>query len=168
MGDAEFTPLDGSIRILFLCTGNSCRSQMAEAIVRHLGADRFVARSAGSEPAGFVHPLAVAALQHLGIPLRTDAASKSWDLLRDEHFDALITLCDAAAGQACPITPRLATTAHWPLTDPATHPGSEEDRLALAVRVAERLRLKITGLTELDWSQPRALIEARLSALGAI
>ncbi len=155
-------------RILFLCTGNCCRSQMAEAILAHLGGDRFGARSAGSDPAGFIHSLAIEALHRLRIPLPEHAFSKSWDEFTDDSFDAVITLCDQAAGEACPLPPERSARAHWSLPDPALMGGREEDRIELAYRVAERLQAKIRGLIEIDWSQPRQEIEQRLAFLGEI
>jgi len=156
------------VKVLFLCTGNCCRSQMAEAILAQAGGDRFAAYSAGSDPAGFIHPLAIIALQRLDIPLPDSALSKSWDAYADESFDAVITLCDSAAGEACPIPPERGARAHWSLPDPAFHPGQESDRIELAMRVAERLKAKIKGLLAVDWSRPRGEIETRLRFFGEI
>ncbi len=154
-------------RILFLCTGNSCRSQMAEAILRHLAGDRFTATSAGSDPAGFVHPLAIEVLQHMGIPLH-DPRSKSWDEFAQTPVDAVITLCDDAAGEVCPTWPGDPVCAHWSLPDPAGHLGAEKERLELALRIAGRLRTKIEALLKLDWSTNRADLAERLKFLGEI
>ncbi len=153
--------------VLFLCTGNSCRSQMAEALLRHLAGDRFTALSAGSHPAGFVHILAVDALRHLHIPLGK-LESKSWDTFRDTHTDAVITLCDAAAAQECPAWPGSPIVAHWPLSDPAFHLGADDERVDFAIAVAKRLRHKIQAMIDLDWSLPREQLGMRLQALGDI
>lgn len=158
----------GRIKVLFLCTGNCCRSQMAEAILAHAGGGRFLAFSAGSDPAGFIHPLAIEALKRLAIPIPDGASSKRWDVYADESFDAIITLCDSAASEPCPIPPEAGVRAHWSLPDPAYQPGSEEDRIQFAVRVAERLMAKCKGLLTVDWSAPRAEIEGRLAFLGEI
>ncbi len=155
------------IRVLFLCTGNSCRSQMAEAILRHLGRGRFEASSAGSHPAGFVHLLAIDALKAMGIPL-ADQTSKSWDSFVGGPVDVVITVCDAAAAQACPVFPGSPLSAHWSLPDPVYHPGTDDERLAFALSVAERLRTKIEGLVQLDWSVDRAELKRRLEFLGEI
>jgi arsenate reductase len=118
--------------VLFLCTGNCCRSQMAEAILAHLDADRFVAHSAGSDPAGFVHWLAEDALERLGIPLHKNAWSKSWDEFEHQPMDLVITVCDAAAG-VCPAWLKSGRVVHWPLPDPSFVEGTDEDRLEAAL-----------------------------------
>ncbi len=154
-------------RILFICTGNSCRSQMAEAILRHLASDRFDALSAGSHPAGFVHPLAIEAMRRLDIALQ-EQVSKSWDDLADTPVDAVITVCDHAAGEACPVWSGSPVTVNWPLPDPAYHLGTEEERLEFALRIAQRLCTKIEALIELDWSMGRDELTKRLQFLGEI
>lgn len=140
---------------------------MAEALLRHVGGDRWEALSAGSHPAGFVHDLAIEALDKLHVPL-VDQRSKSWDEFANAELDVVLTLCDAAASQTCPTWPETALTAHWSLTDPAMHPGSADQRIALAVSVAKRLKTKIEGLVALDWSADRAAITERLKFLGDI
>jgi arsenate reductase (thioredoxin) len=153
--------------ILFLCTGNSFRSQMAEAILKDKGGDKFSVCSAGSCPAGFIHPLAEFALAHWGIPLKNQS-SKSWNEYADGSFDAVITLCDEAAGESCPVWSGAPIRVHWSLPDPARQEVSEDERRAAAIRVAERLIEKIRGLMAVDWSGPREQIEQRLAALGGI
>lgn len=155
------------IRVLFLCTGNCCRSQMAEGILRAVGQDRFEAFSAGSHPAGYVHPLAIAALERQGISLEGHR-SKSWDEFADVPIDLVITVCDAAAAVPCPVWQGAPLTTHWGLPDPAHHFGDEQDCVELAVRVAERLRAKITAMTELDFSLDPAELKQRLDFLGDI
>lgn len=155
------------LKVLFLCTGNSCRSQMAEAILRELGGDRFEALSAGSWPAGFIHELAVEAMARLKIPM-VDQVSKSWDEFADVSVDAVITLCDDAAAQACPNWPGDPIRAHWSLPDPAFHPGTKDDRIEFAVRVAHRLRAKIEAVVNLDWSSNRTELTNRITSLGEI
>jgi arsenate reductase len=140
---------------------------MAEAILRRLAPDRFEALSAGSHPAGFVHQLAVDALRDLEI----DAAeqySKSWDEFADVRIDVVITVCDAAAAEACPVYPGNPLRAHWPLPDPAYHPGLPEERLDFARLIARRLHSKIAALINLDWSQPRHDLDKQLNQLGEI
>ena len=155
------------ISVLFLCTGHSGRSQMAVAMLRQLAGDRFEAMSAGTHPAGFLHPLVIDAMRQLKIPL-TDQTSKSWDEFKDAAVDAVITVCDAAAGQVCPVRPGHPLTAHWSLPDPVYHPGTDEERLAFTLLIAERLRTKIRGLAALDWSGDRAELKRRLDFLGEI
>lgn len=140
---------------------------MAEHILHHLGGERFEAHSAGSRPAGFVHPLAIAALAELGIPVLF-AESKSWDRYEGERFHAILTMCDSAAQEPCPVWPGAPLTAHWGLPDPAFHPGDEQERLAFAVSVAKRIVGKIEGLIRLDWTADRAALKQALDRLGAI
>ncbi|UCE59210.1 MAG: arsenate reductase ArsC [Phycisphaerales bacterium] len=153
--------------VLFLCTGNACRSQMAEALLRHLGGDRFAALSAGSQPAGFVHPLAEIAMERLNVPV-ADQTSKSWDVFATTPIDVVITLCDAAASETCPNWSSSPITAHWSLPDPTFHLGDEAERVEFAVRVATRLKAKIRGLVDLDWSADRDDLLKRLEFLGEI
>lgn len=138
-------------RILFLCTANCCRSQMAEAMLRHVDSEHFEALSAGSQPAGYVHPLVEAVLYEMNIPL-LNQHSKSWDEFVGKPVDLLITVCNAAAAEVCPVWPDRAPTVHWPVPDPVGHAGTDEERLAFARRVADRLLLKVRRLAALDWS----------------
>jgi len=113
-------------RILVLCTGNSCRSIMAEALINALGGGRFEAVSAGSNPAGTVHPKSIETLKQHGI----DAGkpySKSWDEFANEHFDLVITVCDAAARETCPAFLGKHEKLHWSTPDPAKATGTEEE-----------------------------------------
>jgi len=135
--------------------------------LRSVGGDRFDALSAGSHPAGFVHPLAIEAMRRLDIPM-TGAASKSWDVFDKALLDVVITVCDAAAAQPCPVWPAGAITAHWSLPDPALHPGTADERVEFAVRIAKRLSQKIDGLIHIDWSQDRQSLQAHLDFLGEI
>ncbi len=154
--------------ILFVCTGNCCRSQMAQAILARLGRDRFVAHSAGSDPAGWVHPLVEAALAPLGIPALEGAWSKSWDEFETRPIDWVITLCDFAARNVPDWMKRRPVT-HWSTPDPSFAPGTDEDRLVAAVRVAERLALKIERLVALDFDRlDRATLTTRLDEISQL
>jgi len=139
-------------RILFLCTGNCFRSQMAEAILRHVDPVRFEALSAGSRPAGFVHPLVVKTLKDRHIPI-IGQRSQSWTEFVDQPLDLLITLCPLAAEEVCPAWPKRPVTVHWPVPDPSFYAGPPGEQLTLARRVADRLYLKIRHLAALDWEQ---------------
>ena len=116
--------------VLFLCTGNSARSIMAESILREIGAGRFNAYSAGSTPKGAVHPLALELLASRRMPIE-GLSSKGWDVFAAPGAPALdfvITVCDNAAGEVCPVWPGVPMTAHWSIPDPAAVEGSEEVR----------------------------------------
>jgi len=156
-----------SKKILFLCTGNSCRSQMAEALLRHICGDAFESLSAGSQPAGFIHPLAEAAMENLGISL-AGQSSKSWDEFADVPIDVVITLCDSAAAETCPNWIGSPLAVHWSMPDPAFHLGDEAERIEFASRVAKRLEAKIRGLVALDWNTDRIELQKHLERLGEI
>jgi arsenate reductase len=127
-------------KVLFLCTGNSCRSQMAEGLLRQLGAGRFEAASAGTRPAG-LNPDAVAAMRELGIDI-SGQASKHVDSLAGESFQHVITVCDNAK-ETCPVFPAAVNTLHWSFDDPAAATGSEEERMAVFRRVRDEIRQRI-------------------------
>ncbi|MEJ2442744.1 MAG: arsenate reductase ArsC [Exilibacterium sp.] len=111
-------------RVLVLCTGNSCRSIMAEALINALGEGHYVAQSAGSKPAGFVHPKSIQTLKRHGIDV-VEPRSKSWDEFEGEHFDWVITVCDQAASESCPVSFGKHEKLHWSTPDPAKAQGSE-------------------------------------------
>jgi arsenate reductase len=110
-------------KVLFLCTGNSCRSIMAEALLNALGAGRYEAASAGSSPAGYVHPGSIATLKRHGIDPGTPR-SKSWEEFAGRNFDLVVTLCDDAAGDSCPIFAGKAERRHWSIPDPGRTTGT--------------------------------------------
>lgn len=113
-------------KVLVLCTGNSCRSIMAEALINHMGKGRYQACSAGSHPTGEVHPRSLATLQRHGID-PGQPHSKSWDDMTNTAFDLIITVCDQAAGELCPIFPGQPKKLHWSIPDPAKATGTEAD-----------------------------------------
>lgn len=127
-------------KVLFLCTGNSCRSQMAEALLNRMGRGRFLAFSAGSRPAGSVHPLAMRALREAGCPVE-GLRSKSLEEFRGRRFETVITVCDRAR-EACPAWPG-AGMLHWSLEDPAEAPGSDEERSAVFRKVIRELESRL-------------------------
>lgn len=123
-------------RVLFLCTGNSCRSQMAEGVLRNLAGDRFEAASAGTTPTG-INPMAVRVMAEIGIDI-SEQRSKSVVEMMGERFDYVITVCDRARG-ACPVFPGKATKLHWSFDDPASTDGSNEERLQVFRRIRDEI-----------------------------
>jgi arsenate reductase (thioredoxin) len=127
-------------RVLFLCTHNSARSQMAEGLLRHLAGDRFEAMSAGTE-ATHVRPLAVRAMEEIGVDI-SGQFSKTLERYLQEPFDHVITVCDDA-NEACPFFPGATNTLHWSFEDPSKAQGSEEKRLAVFRSVRDRIRDRV-------------------------
>jgi arsenate reductase len=129
------------IRVLFVCTGNSARSLLAEALLRHHGGDRFEVHSAGTEPKG-VNPLTVRVLEESGLDA-SGLRSTSVDRYLGQRFDYVVTVCDQAR-QACPVFPGSHAALHWGYDDPAAVEGTEEERLAafrtVFVQLGERIR----------------------------
>jgi arsenate reductase len=155
--------------VLFLCTGNSARSIMAEAILQRFGAGKFNAYSAGSHPKGSVHPEALGVLKRLNYAT-ADFRSKSWDEFAAEgapQLDFVFTVCDNAAGEVCPAWPGQPMTAHWGLPDPAEATGSQVEIArafanaygALQNRIAIFVNLPFAGLDRLS-------LQSRLDAIG--
>lgn len=127
-------------RVLFLCTHNSARSQMAEGLLRHFGGENFVAFSAGTE-ATQIRPLAIRAMRELGIDI-TGQQSKTLHRYLNEQFDEVITVCDAA-NEACPVFPGMAKRRHWSFDDPSQATGNEAEQLAIYRQVRDQLRTRI-------------------------
>lgn len=155
-GGAAGRPLE----VLFLCTGNSARSVIAEALLNHVGRGRFRAHSAGSHPRGDVHPLALRVLERHGIPA-VGLMPKSWDVFAGPGapvMDVVITVCDAAARETCPTWPGQPLTAHWGVPDPAAVQGGDGERGlafaetygALSSRIAILTGLPLAGLDRLS------------------
>lgn len=132
--------------VLFLCTGNSARSILAESILTQEGKGRFSAFSAGSQPKGEVHPMSLQLLQKLGHDTAF-ARSKSWDEFAvpgAPKMDFVFTVCDSAAAEACPVWPGQPMTAHWGVADPAAATGSEADRMLAFAEAFRMLRNRIS------------------------
>jgi arsenate reductase (thioredoxin) len=127
-------------RVLFLCSHNSARSQMAEGLLRQLGGERFEAHSAGTE-ATHVRPLAITAMRELGIDISTQT-SKTLDRYVDQRFDSVITVCDDA-NETCPFFPNAVHRVHWSIPDPSKAAGTDEQRLAVYRAVRDDLRARI-------------------------
>lgn len=142
---------DHLYNVLFLCTGNSARSIMAEAILRKDGAGHFKAFSAGSQPKGAVHPLALRTLESMDYPIE-GLRSKSWlDYAEPKApvMDFVFTVCDNAAGEFCPVWPGQPMTAHWGIEDPADAPGTEMEKQAAFMRAFRYLRNRIDTFVSL-------------------
>ena len=137
--------------ILFLCTGNSARSILAEALATTLSHGRFIGYSAGSKPKAYVHPIALKLAREMGYPLEL-LRSKTWDEFGREnapHMDFIITVCDSAADEDCPYWPGHPTTAHWGFIDPAAVTGSDQDMWDAFRKVEMGLRNRIELLLDL-------------------
>ena len=157
--------------ILVLCTGNSARSIMAEALFNTMGAGRFKAYSAGSHPTGKVNPFAIEQVQQLGYPL-DGLRSKSWDEFAEPNapeLDFVITVCDNAAGEVCPFWPGQPVTAHWGFPDPAAVAGTDEEKRAAFTRVFHQMRNRVQLLLSLPLETlDRMAIEKQVRAIGKI
>ena len=162
---------DREFNVLFLCTGNSARSIMAEVLLNHLGKDRFHAFSAGSHPRGSVHPLALETLKRNHLPIE-GLRSKTWGEFAQPaapRLDFVFTVCDRAAEETCPIWPGQPMTAHWGIEDPAAVEGTieqQERAFTLAFRALDaRLRL----FTSLPIQSLDSLaLQRQLSAIGTV
>jgi arsenate reductase len=162
----------GPYNVLFLCTGNSCRSILAEAIMNRLGAGRFKAYSAGSHPTGLVNPRALALLQRINHPTAA-LWSKPWDdFTRSRNPDApeldfVFTVCDNAAGEVCPIWPGQPMSAHWGMPDPAVFEGSEAETAVVFADTYRMLTNRISLFVNLPMlSLDKLSLQKRLNQIG--
>lgn len=157
--------------VLFLCTGNSARSIMAEALLNYWGRGRFQAFSAGSHPKGEVHPLAIDALQRNRLPIE-NARSKSWDEFATPDappLDFVFTVCDRAAEEVCPVWPGQPMTAHWGIHDPAAVEGTEEERFRAFNKAFRELDARLKIFTSLRLEALDALsLQRQLDEIGRI
>lgn len=129
-------------RVLILCTGNSCRSQMAEGLWQTLGNDQWKSYSAGSKPSGYVHPLAIRAMTERGIDIHS-ARSKLVDEFAGQKFDMVITVCNNAK-ESCPVFPGATQLLHWPFDDPADAVGSDDEKMEFFRRVREEIEERVS------------------------
>ncbi|MGC2780359.1 MAG: arsenate reductase ArsC [Bradyrhizobium sp.] len=160
---------DRIYNVLFLCTGNSARSILAESILRKDGAGRFRAFSAGSTPKGAVHPLALELLARMDYPTE-NMRSKSWTefaVADAPVMDFVFTVCDNAAGEACPVWPGQPMTAHWGIEDPAALEGSDLEKLAAFTTAFRYLKNRIGAFINLPLSNiDRLSLGTRLREIG--
>lgn len=162
---------DRAYNVLFLCTGNSARSIIAEAILNKDGEGVFRAYSAGSHPKGAVHPLARAVLEETGYTAE-DARSKSWDEFAAAGAPALdfvFTVCDNAAGEVCPVWPGQPVTAHWGIEDPAAATGTELERKRAFVVAFGYLKNRITAFRSLPVKKlDKLTLQKHLAEIGRL
>ena len=162
---------DKIFNVLFLCTGNTARSVLAEGILRKDGAGRFNAFSAGSQPKGVVNPFALKVLGAYGYPVE-GYRSKSWDEFAAPGapvMDFVFTVCDSAAGEACPFWPGQPMTAHWGIADPAAVEGTDIEKEAAFVTAFRQMRNRISAFAALPVkSLDRVTLKARLDAIGQL
>ena len=157
--------------VLFLCTGNSARSILAEAILNSLGKSRFRAFSAGSHPKGEVNRFAIELLRKQGLDV-SGLRSKSWDEFAAPgapHLDFVFTVCDNAAGEVCPIWPGQPMTAHWRIEDPAAVEGSDEEKRSAFSTASRLLQNRISLFTSLRFARLDELaIKRKLDEIGRL
>ena len=157
--------------VLFLCTGNSARSILAEAILNHVGNDRFRAFSAGSHPAGRVNPFAIELLQRQGLTVG-DLRSKNWDEFAVPDappIDFVFTVCDNAAGEVCPVWPGHPITAHWGIPDPAAVAGSDADKRKAFSQAFNQLNRRISLFFNLPLAKLEGMaLKHKLDEIGRI
>lgn len=154
--------------VLFLCTGNSCRSIMAEALLAHYGAGKFRSLSAGSFPTGEVHPMSLATLKKRGIATK-GYRSKSWDEFAGEVIDIVITVCDNAAGESCPLFPGSPLKAHWGVPDPAKFEGTQKEIAEEFLRIFHVFERRVQMLIHLPLETMDAdTLKEKLTLIGGI
>jgi arsenate reductase len=159
-------------KVLFLCTGNSARSIMAECILNRLGKGRFRAYSAGSAPKGAVNPYAIKLLQQSGYTEAATLRSKSWDEFTEPDapkIDFVITVCDNAAGESCPVWPGHPLRAHWGIPDPAAVKGPEDRIMQAFATTYYQLNTRIALFLEIPFADLDAsALKQRIDAIGKI
>jgi protein-tyrosine-phosphatase len=160
---------DRPYNVLFLCTGNSARSILAEALINQWGAGRFQGFSAGSFPKGQVHPIALQLLEHLRLPT-LGLRSKSWDEFATPDappLDFIFTVCDNAAGEVCPVWPGKPMTAHWSVPDPAAVTGTDAEKWAAFRDTFHALESRIKAFVSLPIaSLDRLRLKQHLDEIG--
>ncbi len=161
--------MERRFNVLFLCTGNSARSIMSEAMLNAMGAPRFKAYSAGSHPAGRVNPLAIELLQKNRLPV-DGLRSKNWQEFAQPgapELDFVFTVCDSAAGEVCPVWPGQPVSAHWGVADPAAVEGDDETRRKAFFRAYSRLQNRIQLFLNLPLAKlDRLALTQRLKEIG--
>jgi arsenate reductase len=156
------------LNVFVICTGNSCRSVMGEALFNHLGQGRIKAFSAGSHPIGRINAGALATLKRHGLPAE-GYKSQSWEAFEGQPMDIVITVCDNAAGETCPVYLTKAVRAHWGVSDPGHVEGTEEEKIAAFEQTFNTLSLRVKKMLELPLeSMPPEQLSAELNAIGKL
>jgi len=157
-------------KVLFVCTGNSARSIMAEALLTTMGKGRFKGYSAGSHPSGVVHPYAIEQVAITGYPV-SELRSKSWDefgAAGAPQMDFIVTVCDKAANETCPVWPGLPMSAHWGFEDPAAVTGTDEEKRAAFNRIFRQIMTRMNIFTSLPLHMlEKNAIQQEMQAIGA-
>ena len=156
------------LNVFVICTGNSCRSVMGEALFNHLGQDRIRAFSAGSHPIGRINTGALATLKRHNLPVE-GYQSQSWEEFTDQPMDIVITVCDNAACETCPVYLSKAIRAHWGVSDPGHVEGSEEEKITAFEQTFGLLKLRVQKMLALPLEKMSAeAIAAELNAIGQL
>jgi len=156
------------LNIFIICTGNSCRSVLAEALFNHLGQGRLNAFSAGSHPVGKINDAALATLKRHGLPTE-GYKSQSWEDFEEIPMDFVITVCDNAAGETCPVYLSKAVRAHWGVSDPGHVEGSDEEKVAAFEQTFATLKRRINKMLELPLETlPKEELTVELNNIGQL
>jgi len=154
------------MKILYICTHNRCRSILSEAITNHIAGENIEAKSAGSQPAGEVHPLSLKYLQQEGFPIN-GLQSQSWDDFADFHPDLVITVCDSAAGEACPLYFSDSIKVHWGLSDPSKVEGSSREQEQSFLACISEIKTRAKQLNEIAIKKlSKTELKKALTAIG--
>ena len=155
------------LKILYICTHNRCRSILSEAVTNHMSEGLIEARSAGSQPAGQVHPLSLKYLEEAGISTQ-GLRSQSWDELEEFAPDIVVTVCDSAAGETCPVWFGKSVKVHWGLEDPSKLDGSEEQKAAAFRATIEEIKQRVGALLNMHCDpEDQVTLKKALTLLGA-
>ncbi len=156
------------LNIFVICTGNSCRSVMGEALFNHYGQGRIQAFSAGSHPIGRINQDALATLKRHSLPTE-GYQSQSWEYFEHQPMDIVITVCDSAHGETCPVYLTQAVRAHWGVSDPGQMEGSEEEKIAAFEQTFATLELRVKKMLELPLeAMPRDELTTQLNEIGRL
>lgn len=141
--------MNDKIKVLFVCIHNSARSQMAEALLKHLGGTGFAVESAGIEP-GRLNPLAIEAMRRMGIDISNNPTKRVFDMVKEGRvFDYVITVCDETSAERCPVFPGVAKRLHWSFEDPSSFQGTMDEKIARTEGVRNQIKAKVEAFVSL-------------------